>query len=159
MTEKKNKKFMIRAAQLARENVQLGLGGPFGAVVVKDDKIIGSGSNKVTTDNDPTAHAEVVAIREACLNLNTFKLTGCEIYCSCEPCPMCLAAIIWARIGRVFYANSRWDAARIGFDDLKIYEELGRAVTDRNVPMVHLPEPIAELAFEKWEKKSDKVSY
>src|SRR6187402_191609 len=119
-----NKEFMLEAIELSFQGQRAGKGGPFGAVVVKDGKIIGRGFNQVTSNNDPTAHAEVVAIRDACKNLNDFQLAGCEIYTSCEPCPMCLGAIYWARPDKVYYANTRQDAADIDFDDSMIYEEL-----------------------------------
>ncbi|MBK6966444.1 MAG: nucleoside deaminase [Bacteroidales bacterium] len=128
------KLFMAEAIKLARQNISNGNGGPFGAVVVKDGIIIAKGSNHVTTWNDPTAHAEVVAIREACLKLGYFQLDGCDIYCSCEPCPMCLGAIYWARPDRIFYAAAREDAAKAGFDDEFIYRELGMTPDSRSIP-------------------------
>ena len=128
-----NSKFMQEAIRLSIANVEEGKGGPFGAIVVKDGKIIARGVNQVTTNNDPTAHAEVVAIREACRILNTFQLDGCEIYTSCEPCPMCLGAIYWARPDKLFYANSKEDAANIQFDDQFIYEEIAKPVAERKL--------------------------
>jgi len=151
--------FMQRAIALSRHSIESGLGGPFGAVVVKDGKIIATGHNQVTSTNDPTAHAAVMAIREACRVLRTFQLTGCEIYTSCEPCPMCLGAIYWARPERVYYGNSKADAAAIGFDDQFIYEELDRPLTQRSLPMVQLLQDEAITVFEEWVAKSDKVEY
>ena len=151
--------FMAEAAKVSREKMNAGFGGPFGAVIAKDGKIIGTGYNQVTSENDPTAHAEIVAIRDACRNLGTFDLSQAIIYTSCEPCPMCLSAIYWARLDQVFYANSRWDAANIGFDDADIYDEVAKDIGDRRIPMIHLQDDEASLAFEEWEKKEDKVTY
>jgi tRNA(Arg) A34 adenosine deaminase TadA len=151
--------FMDEAIRLSFETMRNNTGGPFGAVVVKDGKIIARGYNKVISSNDPTAHAEVVAIREACKVLNTFQLDGCEIYTSCEPCPMCMAAIYWARPERVYYANSKIDAAQIGFDDNFIYEELALPYQNRSIPLKRIKEKDALEAFKEWEKKSDKVRY
>jgi guanine deaminase len=151
--------FMRRAIGLSREGVMSGRGGPFGAVVVRDGRVVGEGSNQVLATSDPTAHAEIVAIRAASASLRRFDLSGCEIYASCEPCPMCLAAIHWARIDRVYYGNGRADAARIGFDDAVIYEEVARPLTERKVPMVRLLPDEARLAFDLWEAKPDKVRY
>ncbi len=151
--------FMDEAIRLSFETMRNNTGGPFGAVVVKDGKIIAKGYNKVISSNDPTAHAEVVAIREACKVLNTFQLDGCEIYTSCEPCPMCMAAIYWARPERVYYANSKTDAAQIGFDDNFIYEELALPYQNRSIPLKRIKEKDALEAFKEWEKKSDKVRY
>ncbi|MEJ7822963.1 MAG: nucleoside deaminase, partial [Chitinophagaceae bacterium] len=134
-------------------------GGPFGCVIVKDDKIIGRGNNKVTSSNDPTAHAEVVAIRDACKNLGTFQLEDCEVYSSCEPCPMCLGAIYWARPKLVYYANSREDAANIGFDDSMIYEELGIELDKRKIPIINLGREEALKVFKEWQNKSNKIKY
>ena len=150
---------MKTAIGLARKGLNANAGGPFGCEVVKDGKIVGRGSNSVTSTNDPTAHAEVVAIREACKNLNDFQLTGCEIYTSCEPCPMCMAAIYWARPDKVFYANSKKDAAEIGFDDNFIYEELALSYADRNIPMLRMMDKEALAAFKEWASKSDKIEY
>ena len=150
---------MAEASRISREKMQAGLGGPFGAIIVKDGEVIGVGFNKVTTDNDPTAHAEVVAIRDACKKLDTFSLTGAVIYTSCEPCPMCLASIYWARLDRVYYANSRYDAARIGFDDEFLYDEIAKDIKDRSMEMVHLPDDIAKTAFDEWDAKEDKIAY
>jgi guanine deaminase len=151
--------FMTRAIALSLENVQQRAGGPFAAVVVKDGAIIAEGANEVTTTNDPTAHAEVVAIREACRKLNSFDLQGCEIYTSCEPCPMCLGAIYWARAARVYYANSAADAARAGFDDAFIYQEIGRPHPERQIPMIQLAQDGALAAFRAWQEKEDKIRY
>jgi guanine deaminase len=151
--------FMARAIELSLRNVEQGLGGPFGAVVVKDGEIIAEGANSVTTTNDPTAHAEVIAIREACKKLGYFELNGCEIYTSCEPCPMCLGAIYWARPDRVYYGNTADDAAQVGFDDSFIYTELGHAHDGRRIPMISLMREEALGAFRAWAKKSDRIHY
>jgi guanine deaminase len=151
--------FMRRAIALSREKMEAGNGGPFGAVVVREGKIIAEGWNQVTSTFDPTAHAEITAIRHACLALAQFSLAGCEIYTSCEPCPMCLAAIYWARLDRIYYANSRQDAARIGFDDEMLYREVALPVEQRSVTMTRLLEAEARAVFESWEKKADKVRY
>jgi guanine deaminase len=153
------KDFMRRAIALSRQGMSEGRGGPFGAVVVSGTRIVGEGANQVTSTNDPTAHAEVVAIRAACAALGTFDLSGCEIYASCEPCPMCLSAIYWARIGRIYYGNGRADAARIGFDDAEIYTEVARALEDRTIPLVPLLPDEARAPFDEWVRKSDKVRY
>lgn len=150
---------MRRAIALSRRGVEGGAGGPFGSVVVKDGRIVGEGWNQVTSTNDPTAHAEVVAIRAAGAALGTFDLRGCEIYASCEPCPMCLAAIYWARIDRIHYGNGRADAARIGFDDAAIYDEVARPIPERTVRMERLLPEEARAAFDLWEAKADKVRY
>lgn len=151
--------FMRRAIALSCEMMEQGQGGPFGAVIVKDGRIIAEGSNKVTSSNDPTAHAEVVAIRNACAALHDFSLKGCEIYTSCEPCPMCLAAVYWARLDRLYYANTRVDAARIGFDDEFLYQEIPLPIEKRSLPMIRLLSDEAIAAFEAWDKKPDKVRY
>lgn len=150
---------MREAIRLSLENVQSGKGGPFGAVIVRDGKIIASGVNEVTSSNDPTAHAEVVAIRNACRELGTFQLTGCEIYCSCEPCPMCLGAIYWARPDKIYFANTKEDAAAIDFDDAFIYEELELPAADRRLPTEQLLREEAQVAFQAWRDKDDKISY
>lgn len=150
---------MHEAIRLAVEGVEAGRGGPFGAVVVKDGQIVGRGCNQVTSTNDPTAHAEVVAIRDACQRLGTFRLTGCEIYASCEPCPMCLATIYWSRIERLFYGCSAADAAAIGFSDEAIRQELGLPVERRAVQAVPLLREEALAAFEAWKSKADRVAY
>jgi guanine deaminase len=151
--------FMARAIQLSLESVQSGGGGPFGAVVVRKGDIIGEGVNQVTAGNDPTAHAEVLAIRRACAKLGTFELTGCELYTSCEPCPMCLGAIYWARLARVYYANTAADAAAIGFDDSLIYAELKAPPIERSIPAVQMMREEALAAFRAWSEKSDKIPY
>jgi guanine deaminase len=159
MTEPDRPFFMREAAELARENVLKGLGGPFGAVIVRGGTIVGRGTNLVTSTNDPTAHGEVTAIRDACRKLETFTLAGCEIYTSCEPCPMCLAAIYWARIDRIFFANTRQDAARIGFDDEHLYREMALPLEERSTPICALPSAEATASFELWVAKSDRVPY
>jgi tRNA(Arg) A34 adenosine deaminase TadA len=153
------KKFMLRAIELSRQNMQAGAGGPFGAVIVKDGQIIGEGWNQVTSSNDPTAHAEVTAIRDACKKAKNFSLDGAEIYTSCEPCPMCLAAIYWARIGKIFYGNTRKDAADIQFDDDFLYQEIPKDIKDRTVPMVQCGHQEALSVFTEWQEKTDKVPY
>jgi guanine deaminase len=154
-----NNRFMARAIQLAMEGVQTGRGGPFGAVIVKNGAIVAEGMNQVTSRNDPTAHAEVLAIREACAKLGSFELKDCELYTSCEPCPMCLGAIYWARLARVYFANTAEDAARIGFDDSFIYGELKQEHANRRIPMVQLMREEALAGFRAWEAKSDKMRY
>lgn len=151
--------FMRRAIAISAERMRANLGGPFGALVVRDGAILAEGFNGVTSGNDPTAHAEVVAIREACRKLAHFSLAGCELYTSCEPCPMCLGAIYWARIDRVYYANTRTDAARIGFDDDHIYREFSLPMSARTIPFVHLPLDEARSVFKEWMDKPDKISY
>ena len=151
-------KFMTRAIKLSIENVNLG-GGPFGSVIVKNDKVIAEGINKVTLNNDPTAHGEIVAIRKACKSLNNFNLSGCELYSTCEPCPMCLSAIYWAHIEKVYYANTRGDAQKIDFDDSLIYSELLKNVKKRRISMTQIMRDEALKAFELWDKKTDKVKY
>ena len=153
------KKFMLRAIELSRQNMQAGAGGPFGAVIVKDGQIIGEGWNQVTSSNDPTAHAEVTAIRDACKKAKNFSLEGAEIYTSCEPCPMCLAAIYWARIGKIFYGNTRKDAADIKFDDDFLYQEIPKDIKDRTVPMIQCGHQEALSVFNEWQEKIDKVPY
>ena len=151
--------FIRRAVRLSAERMREGAGGPFGAIIVRDGQAIGEGWNRVTSENDPTAHAEVTAIRAACETLGTFSLAGCDIYTSCEPCPMCLAAIYWARIDRIFFANTRADAAAIGFDDELIYREISKPIADRLIPTVKLPLPEAAEVFAEWREKPDKVAY
>ena len=153
-----NNKFMQRAVELSVENIKNG-GGPFGAIIVKDGKIISEGANRVTADIDPTAHAEISAIRQAAKKLNTFDLNGCEIYTSCEPCPMCLAAIYWAHINKIYFGNSKIDAKNIGFDDSFIYDELELKPADRKIEMIQLLPDEAIIAFEDWKNKEDKVEY
>jgi guanine deaminase len=150
---------MRRAIALSAEKMREGLGGPFGAVIARDGTIIAQGYNRVTSANDPTAHAEVSAIREACKALGSFTLAGCEIYTSCEPCPMCLGAIYWARLDRVYYANTRLDAAAIGFDDARIYQEFLAAIEDRAVPLIRIGAEEAKRVFEEWSAKPDKIPY
>lgn len=150
---------MIRAIELSRKNMQAGVGGPFGAVIVKNGQVIGEGWNKVTSSNDPTAHAEVVAIRNACENSKNFSLEGAEIYTSCEPCPMCLSAIYWARIDRIYYANTRKDAASIDFDDDFLYQEIPKDLSDRKIPMIQCAHAEALDVFKEWQLKDDKVPY
>ena len=152
------KKFMAKAIELSINSATT-VGGPFGSVIVKDDKIIAEGSNKVTPSNDPTAHGEIVAIREACKNLDTFDLSGCEIYTSCEPCPMCLSAIYWSRLDKIYYANTREDAKNIDFDDSFIYSEIPKKIDDRKIKMVQMLRDEASKAFEIWDKKVDKIKY
>jgi tRNA(Arg) A34 adenosine deaminase TadA len=150
---------MRRAVALSAEKMRAGLGGPFGAVIARDGEIIAEGHNQVTSNLDPTAHAEVVAIREACRRLGVFSLQGCEMYTSCEPCPMCLGAIYWARLDRVYYANTRTDAAAIGFDDDHIYRELDKPIDDRAVPFIRLDSDEARRIFQEWLEKPDKIPY
>ena len=154
-----NNAFMARAIQLSIENVLAGAGGPFGAVVVKGGEILAEGVNCVTISNDPTAHAEVVAIREACGKLHTFELSQCEIYTSCEPCPMCLGAIYWARPDRVFFAGTAADAAAAGFDDSLIYQEIVLPQPQRKIPMLQMMREEALEAFRAWEKQLNKIPY
>ena len=150
--------FMKRAIELSIESVNKG-GGPFGCVIVKDEKILSEGSNKVTSSKDPTAHGEIVAIREACKKLNNFSLKGCELYSTCEPCPMCLSAIYWSRIDKIYYANTRKDAQKIDFDDSLIYSEFQKEIDKRKIPMIQMMRNEALKAFELWDKKTDKVKY
>ena len=152
------KKFMAKAIELSINSANT-IGGPFGSVIVKDNKIIAEGSNKVTFSNDPTAHGEVVAIREACKKLKTFDLSGCEIYTSCEPCPMCLSAIYWSRLDKIYYANTREDAKNIDFDDSFIYLEIPKKIGDRKIKMIQMLRDDALKAFEIWDKKVDKIKY
>ena len=150
--------FMRRAITLAHENIRCG-GGPFGAVIVKDGRVVAEGVNQVTTTNDPTAHAEVVAIRAACKSLATFQLAGCDLYTSCEPCPMCLGAIYWARPSRIFYAGTARDAAAAGFDDAFIYDEIALPHGTRRIPMTELLREEGVLIFNAWVAKTDKTAY
>jgi len=151
-------KFMEKAIELSIESVNNGT-GPFGAVIVKDNKIISEGFNTVTSINDPTSHAEISAIRKACKNLNNFSLKGYDLYTTCEPCSMCLSAIYWARIDKVYYANTRSDAQKIDFDDSFIYEELKKNIKERKIPIIQMMRNEALVAFELWDKKKDKVKY
>ena len=155
----KEEKFMQEAIALKKKGVQNDEGGPFGCIIVKDDKIVGRGNNKVTSTNDPTAHAEVVAIRDACKNLGTFQLDECEVYTSCEPCPMCLGAIYWARPKVIYYANNRQDAAEIGFDDSMIYDEISADIKHRKIPIIPLLRKEAIKIFTEWKNKEDKTAY
>jgi tRNA(Arg) A34 adenosine deaminase TadA len=150
---------MREAIRISLQKMRQNEGGPFGAVVVKGNRIIGRGWNRVTSANDPTAHAEVMAIRDACRRLKTFSLEGCEIYTSCEPCPMCLSAIYWARLSRVYFGNTRKDAARIGFDDAFLYREVAKPIPKRSLPLRQLLPDEARAAFDEWARKPDKVSY
>ena len=154
-----HEQFLRHALAIAEANVRAGRGGPFGAVVVRDGQVVGEGANEVTARNDPTAHAEIAAIRAACTALDTFRLAGCTIYASTEPCPMCLAAIYWARLDGVFYAATRADAARIGFDDQRFYEELALPPGERRVPARQLTAPDALRAFEVWLAREDHIPY
>jgi guanine deaminase len=150
---------MRRAIALSLEMMRAGRGGPFGAVIVKDGRVIAEGYNQVTSTNDPTAHAEVVAVRLACSALGTFDLTGCEIYTSCEPCPMCLSAIYWARIGKIYFANGREDAAKVGFRDDFLYHEIPLPLDQRAIPTLRLLPVEGWAAFQEWDQKPDKVLY
>ena len=153
-----NINFMKRAIELSIQNIKNN-GGPFGCVIVKENKIIAEGVNRVTHNNDPTAHAEIIAIRNACEKLNTFNLEGCELYTSCEPCPMCLSAIYWSHIDKIYYGNSRLDASKIGFDDDFIYNELNKELSSRKIPMEQIYQIEAKKAFLDWENTIDKVEY
>jgi tRNA(Arg) A34 adenosine deaminase TadA len=158
MLSAQEKLFLERAIGLAKDGMENGEGGPFGCVIVKDNEIIAEGNNKVTSSNDPTAHAEVVAIREACKKLHSFQLEGCDIYTSCEPCPMCLGAIYWARPRRVIYANTREEAAAIDFDDNFIYAEIAAPIGDRKIPFIHVPHKEA-MMFTRWKSWAGKQKY
>ena len=151
-------KFMQRAIELSIESINSG-GGPFGSVIVKDEKIISEGMNRVTVNNDPTAHGEIVAIRNACKKLNNFNLSDCSLYSSCEPCPMCMSAIYWSRIGKVYYANTRDDAKKINFDDSLIYSEIPKKNEDKKIPIKQMMRNEALKAFDFWDKKTDKIEY
>ena len=151
--------FMARAIQLSVDNVLSGQGGPFGAVIVKGGVIVAEGANRVTATNDPTAHAEVVVIREACAKLGTFGLKDCEIYTSCEPCPMCLGAIYWARLARIYFGNVAADASKIGFDDSFIYQEFGKPLAERSIPMIQMMHEEALAGFRAWQEKPNKLLY
>jgi guanine deaminase len=154
-----NPVFMEKAIALATENVTSGRGGPFGAVIVRDGNIVATGANLVTATNDPTAHAEVVAIRNACAALSSFELSGCHIYTSCEPCPMCLAAIYWARCAAIFYGNCAADAAAAGFDDAFLYEEMTRPMDQRTIPAVNLLPELAISSFHAWRAHAGRIDY
>lgn len=155
----REEKFMQEAIELSRTGINNNEGGPFGCVIVKGDEIIGRGNNKVTSSNDPTAHAEVVAIRDACKNLETFQLDDCEVYTSCEPCPMCLGAIYWARPKVIYFANNREDAANAGFDDSMIYDEMAATIEERKIPIKKLGRDEAIKVFNEWNEKTDKTAY
>ncbi len=155
----REEKFMLEAIALSLKGINQNEGGPFGCVIVKDDIIIGRGNNQVTSTNDPTAHAEVVAIRDACKNLNNFQLDGCEVYTSCEPCPMCLGAIYWARPAVIYFANNRQDAAAAGFDDSMIYDEMKAGIEDRKIPIKSIGREEALKVFTEWKNKTDKTVY
>ncbi len=157
---KEDENFLRAAIRLAEEGMNNNVGGPFGAVIVKDGKIIGKGSNNVTSSNDPTAHAEITAIRAACEHLNDFQLDGCTLYTSCEPCPMCLGAIYWARPSRVVYAATAEDADKIaGFDDSFIYDEINLAPKDRSIPAINALREEGQEVFQAWQAKTDKIEY
>jgi guanine deaminase len=154
-----NNRFMARAIQLSIEGVRSGRGGPFGAVIVRNDEILSEGVNQVTSTNDPTAHAEVLAIRRACEKLGTFELHDCELYTSCEPCPMCLGAIYWARLSRIYFANTAEDAAKVGFDDSFLYQELQQPHSQRRIPTIQMMRDEALEGFRIWSEKPDKIPY
>jgi guanine deaminase len=151
--------FMARAIQLSLDNVLSGQGGPFGAVIVRTGKIVAEGVNRVTSTNDPTAHAEVVAIRAACGALGAFLLEGCEIYTSCEPCPMCLGAIYWAHLDRIYFGNGAADASKVGFDDSFIYRQFAQPIGQRSIPMVQMMSEDAQIPFSAWLEKTNKIPY
>lgn len=159
MSADNDRKFLQQAIELARQGIENGKGGPFGCVIVRDGVVIGRGANQVTSMNDPTAHAEVVAIREACRHLGSYQLTDCDVYTSCEPCPMCLGALYWARPRRVVYASTRDEAALAGFDDAFIYQEINVAVEDRKIPFDHRAQEEAAALFKLWTDKGDKKLY
>ena len=152
-------RFLERAIELSREGMQKGFGGPFGCVIVKDGKIVGEGCNEVILKNDPTAHAEIVAIRNACNRLNTFQLAGCDVYTSCEPCPMCMGAIYWARPNRVIYANTKSDAAAVNFDDQFIYDEIEKTPQQRQIEFLHMPHDQALAVFLEWKNFDERQEY
>ncbi len=158
-TKTEDQRHLARAVDLSRQHMEEGVGGPFGAVIVRDGKVLAEGWNQVTSANDPTAHAEVTAIRRACHEIGHFSLEGATLYTSCEPCPMCLASAYWARVSRIVYANTRQDAAQIGFDDSLIYDEIPKPIPERILPMDHLPSLEARAVFDAWADKDDKVSY
>lgn len=151
--------FMQKAIELAQQGMNKNEGGPFGCIIVKHNEIIGEGNNKVLSLNDPTAHAEIVAIRKACQYLKTFQLTDCEVFTSCEPCPMCLGALYWARPSKIYFANTREDAALIGFDDAMIYKELTQPYASRKIPMLHVHSEQALQLFKQWQLKANKQMY
>ena len=159
MNDERHIAFLRHAIRIATENVESSEGGPFGAVVVRDNRVVATGVNRVTAMNDPTAHAEMMAVREACRILGDFQLTGCEIYCSSEPCPMCMGAIYWARPERIYYAATRVDAAAVGFDDQFIYDELAKDISGRTIPAQRLLADEALTPFERWNAKQGRVDY
>lgn len=159
MSIDQHKKFMREAIRLSMENVQSDNGGPFGTIIVKNGKIIATGVNEVTKSNDPTAHAEMIAIRNACEKLNSFQLDGCDIYCSCEPCPMCLGAIYWARPKSIYFANSKKDAAEINFDDNVIFQEIKLPIHERKLTTTQLLRDEAQSVFLKWQESENKIEY
>ena len=159
MSIDQQKKFMREAIRLSMENVQSDNGGPFGTIIVKNGKIIATGVNEVTKSNDPTAHAEMIAIRNACEKLNSFQLDGCDIYCSCEPCPMCLGAIYWARPKSIYFANSKKDAAEINFDDNVIYQEIKLPIHERKLTTTQLLRDEAQSVFLQWKESENKIEY
>jgi tRNA(Arg) A34 adenosine deaminase TadA len=152
-------KHLARAVALSRQHMDQGAGGPFGAVIVRDGQVLAEGWNRVTSSNDPTAHAEVTAIRRACESIGDFALPGATLYTSCEPCPMCLASAYWARVSRIVFANTREDAAAIGFDDRLLYDEIPKPVTERMIPTLHAPSAEAKAVFDAWMSKADKIAY
>lgn len=152
-------RFLERAIELSRQGMQKGYGGPFGCVIVKDGEIVGEGSNEVILNNDPTAHAEIVAIRNACRTLNAFQLADCDVYTSCEPCPMCMGAIYWARPNRVIYANTKLDAAAVNFDDHFIYDEIAKNPMDRQIEFIHMPHDQALDVFLEWKNFDERQEY
>lgn len=154
-----DERFMMRAFEIARSGVAANLGGPFGCVIARGSEIVGEGCNRVTSTNDPTAHAEIVAIRDACKNLTSFQLDGCTIYTTCEPCPMCLGAIYWARPASIFFAGTREDAAAAGFDDKLFYDELAKVNDERQLRMVNLLRDEAQKLFRSWTEKTDRTEY
>lgn len=159
MERSDRERFLHQAIQLAHTHMHAGHGGPFGAVIVRGNEIVGEGWNRVTSTNDPTAHAEVSAIRDACKKLGSFLLRECTLYTNCEPCPMCLAASYWARLDGIYYSSLRGAAAEIGFDDALIYEEIPKPVAQRILPMHHLPLEEAQRVFADWKRKADKIAY
>lgn len=159
MSHETDRRFLARAVALSRAHMEAGAGGPFGAVIVRDGAVLSEGWNEVTSTNDPTAHAEVVAIRRACRAVGGFALHGATLYTSCEPCPMCLASAFWARVERIVYANTRAEAAAIGFDDAFIYDEIPKDPAERALPAEHLPLAEAKAVFQAWTEKPDKVAY
>jgi guanine deaminase len=159
MATNAHEQWMKEAIELSRRNVREGRGGPFAALIVRDGAVVARGTNEVTSANDPTAHAEIVAIREASRVLESFSLNRCVLYTTCEPCPMCLGAIYWSRLEKVFFANTREDAAQIGFDDQRIYAEMSYPFSKRTIPFIQIMQDAAEIAFREWELKHDKIRY